>query len=150
MALAFVVYGVFHWASSLIFGVLVDRFSGVRLLRFYNLPLLLGVVLLANVSGLWVAPVMMALLGAAIGAASPTVGSMWAEIYGTEVIGGVRSAVSSVVVLSTAASPYLFGVFIDFGVSLPVMMNGFALFFCSGLLFLVFSYRPLHRVAKVS
>lgn len=140
MATCFVVYGVVHWFSSLLFGFLVDRFSANVLLRVYSLPLLAAVLLVANMNGNWVAVAMMLLLGTSIGAAGPVVGALWAEVYGTELLGGVRSTSGSLILLSTAVSPTLFGWFIDHGVGLPTLFNAAAAFFICGWFALLFSY----------
>ncbi len=140
MASSFVLYGMVHWLSSLLFGILVDRFSGLKLLPIYTVPLILALYLLANCEGQWVALVMMILLGAAIGASGPVVGSLWAEVYGTDVLGGVRSTSGSLIVLSTAMSPILFGWFIDHGISARSVFNGAAVFFSLAWVGLWFSY----------
>lgn len=140
MATCFVIYGVVHWLSSLGFGVLVDRFGALVMLRVLNLPLIAALFLTANVDGIWVAPAFMALLGVGIGATGPVTGALWAEVYGSAVIGGVRSAAGSIMVLSTSISPVLVGWFIDHNYSLAVMFNGFALSYCAALVLLLFSY----------
>ncbi len=141
LASCFVMYGVTHWLSSMVTGVLVDRFSGRRLLRFYVLPLLAAIFMLANLEGAWVALVFMALIGVTQGASGPVVGSLWAEIYGASVLGGVRAAAGAFMVFSTAVSPWLFGLFIDAGFSLPAIYNGFGVTFSLAALLLRLSYR---------
>lgn len=140
MATCFVVYGVVHWLSSLGFGVLVDRFGALILLRVFILPLITALFLAANVNGVWVAPVFMALLGIGIGATGPVTGALWAEVYGASIIGAVRAAAGAVMVFSSSLSPVLVGWLIDHGYSLAAVFNGFALSYCVGLLLLIFSY----------
>ena len=82
----------------------------------------------------------MILLGTTIGAAGPIIGSMWAEVYGTEILGGVRSAVGAMMVLSTSLSPYFLGWLIDLGVTLQTLFNGLAGFFIVSCGLLKFSY----------
>lgn len=141
MALGFVVYGVVHWFSSMFFGVLVDRYSGCSLLKIYNIPLVVALLLIANVSGEYSVLMVMAALGATIGASGPVVGSLWAEVYGAKVLGGVRSAAGAVIVLSTAISPYLFGYFIDNNIPLTLMFNIAAVVVLSALFLLQFSFK---------
>ena len=147
MASCFVLYGLGHWASSVVFGVLVDRWSGLSLLRIYTLPLILALLLCANFQGAWVAALMMTLLAIPIGAMGPVCGGLWAEVYGRELQGGVRSAAGSISILSTAVSPILVGWFIDVGVSLNDLFNGFAVFFVICLFMLKFSYSPNGKVS---
>lgn len=140
MATCFIVYGVVHWVSSMGFGVLVDRFGALKLLRVFLLPLIAALLLVANVDGAWVAPVFMALLGVGIGSTGPVVGALWAEVYGASVIGGVRSAAGAVMVFATSLSPVVVGWLIDHGYALGAVFNGFAAAYCLGLVLLAFSY----------
>jgi len=142
LASGFVLYGVAHWLSSMAFGVWVDRYSGTYLFRFYTLPLILALGLVAAFNGTWVLALFMILLGVAIGGAGPVCGSMWVEVYGKEVQGAVRSNSSAVVILSTAISPIAVGWMIDFGLGLSSIFYGFAAFFSLSLLLLRYSYTP--------
>ncbi len=141
MASCFVFYGFVHWFAMLYAGILVDRFGAVKLLRFYSLPLVFALFAIANLEGDWVLPLVMILLGFCAGAAGPVIGSLWAEVYGTENIGGVRSAAGTTFVLSTSISPIVFGWLIDIDVSLKLIFNISALVLLVGLVLLRFSYR---------
>lgn len=141
LASCFVVYGLVHWISSILAGVLVDKFTGRRLLRFYVLPLIASLFILANLEGKWVAPLFMAFIGMTQGASGPVVGSLWAEIYGASVLGGVRAAAGAFMVFSTAVSPWMFGLFIDAGLPLEIIYNGFGVVFLLSAIILRFSYR---------
>src|SRR5690625_7447070 len=48
-----------------------------------------------------------------MGAGGNIKSALWAELFGTEMIGTVRSLFSSVMVFSTALSPFLFGWLLD-------------------------------------
>jgi MFS family permease len=116
-ASCFVFYGISHWFSSMYIGALVDRFSGVQLFKFHPIPMLLGLLVCSIASGHWVAYTLMLLLGLSIGSANPIINGLWAEVYGTKHLGAIRALISSLAVISTAASPILFGILIDKGVS---------------------------------
>ena len=116
-ASCFVFYGSAHWLSSMYTGALVDRFSGVQLLKLYPLPMLLGLFIPSVTSGNWVAYALMILLGTSIGSGSPIISALWAEVYGTKHLGAIRALISSLAVISTSASPILFGFLIDGGIS---------------------------------
>lgn len=140
-ASAFVVYGAVHWLSSFVSGALVDRFSAIALLRFLGLPFALGMGLGAILSGPWVAFLMMAIIGVGIGMMGPISNSLWAEVYGTTHIGSIRALLTSIMIVSTSASPFLLGVAIDAGLSgaqLLMLMGGYAAV-ATGLA--VFSYK---------
>lgn len=113
LASCFIIMGLAHGISSLISGVLVDKFSASRLLPFMLLPLLLALLTLAFLNGNLTALLFMSFLGMSIGATSPVIGALWAEIYGTENLGAIRSLMASIIIVSTAIAPILFGLFID-------------------------------------
>ena len=140
MASSFIVYGVVHWFASVLSGILVDKYSGRQLFKFHVIPLIIALIVVANMQGAWLLILMMILLGTTIGAAGPIIGSMWAEVYGTEILGGVRSAVGAMMVLSTSLSPYFLGWLIDLGVTLQTLFNGLAGFFIVSCGLLKFSY----------
>lgn len=141
MAQAFVVYGIGHWLFSLMFGVLVDRFGGRMLLRVYLAPLIAALFLLANVEGLWVAIAMMVLFAATIGGTSTVINALWAEVYGTEHLGMIRSSMAGIAVFATALSPFISGFAIDHGASIAQLGNGTGLALLLALAMLRWSYR---------
>ena len=114
-------------------GWIVDRFSTVHLLRFFMLPLALGLLLIAITDKAFVAPLFMVLMGTTAGTATIVISSLWVELYGIEYIGSIRSMCFSMVVLSTSISPALMGFLLDIGVTLDIQFILFAvyIFFCS-------------------
>jgi predicted MFS family arabinose efflux permease len=139
-ALCFVVYGVVHWLASLATGIAVDRFSAVRLLPYYLLPMAAGVLLLALASGLWVGIVMMTLLALTIGSIPPITGALWAEVYGVENLGTIRSLNVAIMVFATSLSPIVYGLCIDQGVSAGLLFAYSAAYVVLGALLIGRSY----------
>jgi len=115
LANSFIAYGMMHWFSSMVAGSLVDKYSAKKLLPFMTIPLFLGLCVLSLCNQSWSAIVFMTLFGMGIGASSPVINSLWAEVYGTDHIGAIRSMMTSLMIFSTAASPWLFGLFIELG-----------------------------------
>ncbi len=136
----FVFYGSFHWLSSIYTGALVDRFSGVQLIKYYPLPMLLGLLVPIMVSGNWAAYALMILLGTSMGSSSPIIGGLWAEVYGTKHLGAIRALVSSMAVISSSASPVLFGFLIDGDISGQALFRWLALYVLIAMLFSLFSF----------
>ena len=101
-------------------GWVVDRFSTVHLLRFFLLPLAMGLLLIASTDETYVVPIFMILIGASTGAATVVISALWVELYGIDYIGSIRSMCFSLVVLSTSISPALIGLLLDMGVALEV------------------------------
>ncbi len=123
-ALSFIVYAFSHLKASLVIGSLVDKYSGRQLLPIYLLPMFFAVVLLAlPLDHQLFTLVFMFLLGLTVGASGPIVGSFWVEIYGNQHIGAIRSMVTSIMVVSTAISPVLFGWLFDQEFRYTAVMN---------------------------
>ena len=142
LATCFVAYGITHWVMSLIAGVLIDRFSAQALLRVMALPLIGALVLVAHVEGTWVALPFMMLLATTIGIASPLNGALWAEVYGTAKLGSIRSLMTSLMIISTAISPAVLGIFIDQGHSITQIFSYTAWLLVGAVVLVQFSYRP--------
>lgn len=139
-ATCFIVYGAVHWVSSLISGVLVDRFKAVKLLPFFSLPMAVALFIVANFQGQWVALAMMSLLALSIGSSPPITGSLWPEIYGTKNLGAIRSMNVALMVFATALSPTLFGQLFDNNIALETIMNYCGVYVIFGSIFMFFSY----------
>ena len=105
-------------AVSLTCGWLVDRYGTARLLPFYLIPLGLGLALVAASSSIFAAAIFMFLMGATAGGATIVLGALWAELYGTDHLGAIRSLTVTLMVIATAIAPWLLGTLIDQGVSL--------------------------------
>ncbi|ABD81935.1 MFS transporter [Saccharophagus degradans] len=140
-AACFIFYGVVHGLGSMGVGFLIDRFSATRLLPFKALPIVFALLLLAFANGPWVAWAMLGLLGVSIGCGGPIGAALWAEVYGTEKLGAIRSMTSSFAVWSTAVSPILFGVLIDNGMSIQALMSGVAVYVSAATLMGYMAYR---------
>lgn len=114
-------------------GWLVDRFHATSLLRFYLVPLGLGLVLLSSTDETYAAPVFMILMGASAGAATIVLSALWVELYGPDYLGSIRSMCFAMLVLSTSIAPGLMGLLIDAGVTLEVQFASLAIyvFICS-------------------
>ncbi|MCB0629886.1 MAG: MFS transporter [Saprospiraceae bacterium] len=109
------VYAVASALSMMGSGPLVDRFTAFRLFPFMLLPYILGVVLLATLQHPLSYPAALVLIAVSNGGGSTIKNALFAEIFGTEIIGAVRSVFTTVIVFSTALGPLCFGLFLDGG-----------------------------------
>jgi MFS family permease len=139
-ASCFVFYGSAHWLSSMYTGALVDRFSGVQLLKYYPLPMGVGQLAPALMRGDWVAYVLMISIGLSIGAGNPIIGSLWVEVYGKQYLGAIRALISSLAVISTSVSPILFGYLIDTGISAQTLFMWLGLYVVMAIILSLFSF----------
>ncbi|MCC0036107.1 MAG: MFS transporter [Hoeflea sp.] len=104
---------------ALIAGQLVDRFSAIRLLPSFLVPLSLSCFVLASTDAPWGAYAFMALMGISYGFSSTLFGALWPELYGSKHLGGIRSLIVAFMVFATAMGPGLTGALIDAGISYP-------------------------------
>ncbi|NIT61761.1 MAG: MFS transporter, partial [Aliifodinibius sp.] len=73
--------------------------------------------------GSWSAFAYMLLIGVTMGMGSNIKSALWAELYGTDIIGTIRSVFSSLMVLSTALCPFLMGWAIDRGMAMESILS---------------------------
>lgn len=140
-ATCFVIYGVVHWATSIMVGTLVDRFSAVQLMPFYLLPMALGLLALAFLDGFWVAALLMVLIAMTVGGIPAIIGALWPEVYGVEHLGTIRSINMAISVFATSLSPIVYGLSIDAGVSPDRLFTLSAVYVVGSALLLSRSYR---------
>lgn len=118
MASAFIAFGASRFIFSLVSGDLIDRISSFKLLKFYLVPLLLGVLTLVFIKSPVGAFIYLFLCGISVGFSSNLFTNIWSEIYGVEKLGAVRGLHGTFGIISTAISPPLFGYMIDHGADL--------------------------------
>ena len=112
---AFMVYSITSIVTLFISGVLVDRFTGRKLILFMNLPLLLAMFILFKFDNEIFAYVFLGLIGISNGLANILGSSTWAEIYGVDYIGSIKALTTALMVFSTAFGTAVFGLLIDSG-----------------------------------
>ena len=121
IASAFIFFAAARISSSLGIGPVVDKFSAQSVFPFYLIPLGLGLTIAFFHPGVWSAFVYMALIGITMGFGNTTKSALWAEIYGEDMIGTVRSLFASAMVFSTALSPFLMGWMLDHNVAMETI-----------------------------
>lgn len=119
LATAFLAYAGTQVGGGLLGGWVIDRWTARRTVRFVLVPMALGLASLATDDAPVVAFVYMALMGLSAGAGSTVAGALWVELYGRRHLGAIRAMQHAVMVVSTAASPVLFGAAIDAGLEVP-------------------------------
>ena len=120
-------YSVAAVLASLTTGVLVDRFSGAKMVRFYLLPIMLAVLIATWLQTSMLPFIYYALIGITVGVGTPSVSALWLELYGTEHIGAIRALTHACMVFGSALGPAVFGYLLDAGV------NWNSLLLCSAL-----------------
>lgn len=115
---------------SLLSGQLIDKYSAVKLLPFYFVPIFTGLITLLLVDHIYAAVVYLFLTGVSIGLGGNIKTAAIAEVYGKKHLGAIRSVFSTLMVLGTALSPLLFGLLLDGGLD-------FSFIIVSGMIMLV-------------
>jgi MFS family permease len=109
-------------------GPLIDRFGSTKALPVFLLPLAFGVTSLAAFEAPIVAMAYFAGAGLSAGAGFTLHGTIWAELYGTNNLGAVRSLARSITFPASAIAPAVVGMLFDYGVAVPTI--AFALAGC--------------------
>ena len=129
---AFVFYAIFAIIGTTVAGIAVDKYKARKLVPFFCIPLILTLALLANYNGTLMLFIYMSILGMTQGMAENISSALWAELYGVNNLGAIKSLMHFFIVLASAASPFLFGMILDQGDTvntLIIITNGLFIFF---------------------
>lgn len=129
IAAAFAAYALGNALSSLLAGWLADRCTGRRLYPFYLVPTTLGMLAFSLSDAWWVYIIFIAGIGITNGFGGPVKNAALAELFGTRILGSVRSFFTTVMVFSTALGPVAMGTMLDAGISFEAMAIGAAILF---------------------
>jgi MFS family permease len=121
MATCFVGFAVATVTATLVAGALIDRFGAIRLLPFYNLPLAVGLLLIAGFSHPLVALAFLVMAGLCTGANRSVSSALWPELYGGAHLGAIRSVFLALFMLATAIAPAAVGGLLDLAVPVEVI-----------------------------
>ena len=108
---------------SLLTGFAVDRWSAVRLLPLFIIPLGFSCLVLGLMSAPATIIIFMILLGFSYGMSSTIFGAVWPEVYGTRHLGSLRAVTVSLMVFMSAAGPGVTGLLIDIGIPFNVQLR---------------------------
>ncbi|MEX6508540.1 MFS transporter [Jiella sp. M17.18] len=117
---------------SLLCGSLIDRFTAVRILPFFLIPMAISCLVAGTFTAEASIFVFMTFLGISNGLSSTLLGALWPELYGVKHLGQVRSVIVALMVLSSAIGPGVTGVLIDWNVSYPLQIEAMGLY-CVGM-----------------
>jgi len=115
--------------ATLVSGWAVDRFGTARISPVYQLPMVVGFVVLSFAQTLFGATLAIIFMSFTIGAGSTVPGAFWAEFYGTRHLGSIKAMIAAIMVLGSAIGPGLTGLLIDYGIIFEDQMIGIALYF---------------------
>lgn len=115
VALGLTAYAIASSFSILTAGPMIDRFSAKKFFPFYLIPFLGALMIIWLSSEPWGMYLYMILMGLSVGFGNATVAALQVEFFGQTYIGTVRSLFTSMMVLSSAVGPALYGIILDVG-----------------------------------
>ena len=136
------------FVASLVAGRLVDRFGAARLMRFMLLPLVAGMGLVAWLNDPWSAWPYMILIGINTGVALTTTPALWAELYGVENLGSIRSMATALSVFGSALGPITMGGLMDLGLAIETVCLLFAAYAAIGAILIAVALRDSRPRAR--
>jgi MFS family permease len=142
-AASFTLMATMNIGFLLLTGYLVDRFSAVRLLPAYLLPLGLGCLMAGYFEAPWSPFLFMGVLGISFGIHTSLFGAVWPEVYGLRHLGSIRAAVFGFMVFCTAVGPGLTGFLIDFGIAYPAQVAAMGVYCLVAMFVMAFVSRRL-------
>ena len=113
LAQSFIFYASCGIGGSIISGLLVDKFTGRKLVPFHLIPMASILVVMLFSDHVYILYLYMAGLGLSNGFTENTSNSLWAEIYGVNNLGSIKALLTFFGVLASASSPFLYGIIID-------------------------------------
>ena len=127
LASAFVLFATLKVATTLGVGALIDRFGSIRFLPLMLAPLAAALIAIAVSDATIVPFIYLGFLGISIGVLMPVMGALWPELYGVVHLGAIRAMMVSLIALTSALSPPVFGWLLDANVSIETIS-----LFCCG------------------
>ena len=113
LAQSFIFFAVSGLIGSIFSGLLVDKFTGRKLIPFHLIPMALILVSLLFSNHVYILYLYMAGLGFSNGFTENISNSLWAEIYGVNNLGSIKALLTFFGVLASASSPFLYGILLD-------------------------------------
>lgn len=113
---SYVIYAGASTIVALVCGSIIDRLGALRLVPLMLLPLAAALLVVGLVDDGWIVWPYFILLGTCVGIGHTAVSAMWAELYGVESIGAIKSLVTALAVLASALAPLVMGALMDAGV----------------------------------
>ncbi len=113
IAFSMSLFAIGRLLSSFLIGPLVDKLGAIQLFPYYQIPLTIAFVILWGFSPILTSYVGLFLCGLTVGAAAPIKSSLWAELYGIQHLGAIKSLFATIIVVVTSISPLFFGWMVD-------------------------------------
>ncbi len=137
----FPLFTVTSIAAMLVSGWALDRWGTARLLPWYQVPVVIGFLIIALVDTVWGAVFGMVFIGLTSGCNATLITAFWAEFYGTRHMGAIKSVAAAIMVFASAVGPAITGVLIDWNIGLEEQFLAIALYFVLASLVMTYGLR---------
>ena len=117
----FAAFAVCQVSSSFITGWLIDKISARAVTPYVLAPFAVSLLLLGAVEAEFWAIVILATMGLSAGATNPSFSSLWAELYGTQHLGAIRSVGAVLMVFASALGPLAVGAALDYAIDIEII-----------------------------
>lgn len=134
IAIGLIFYAFFSILGSTIAGLLVDKYNARKIMPYFLIPYLLILIFLMYLKGPLILFAYMSVVGLTQAVGENLSGSLWAELYGVNNLGSIKALMSFFGILASAASPFLFGIVLDQGDTLNLLILG------TVILIIIFSF----------
>lgn len=148
MAVGLTFYALAGSLAILFAGPLIDKYTARKFFPFYLIPFLIAIVFIWLVNDSLVIFPYMILMGASAGFGNAIISALQVELFGAGFIGKVRSIFASVMVLSSAIGPAIYGLVVDAGYSFDALFIG-SIVLLFVIILLSFRIVPNYTYAKM-
>jgi MFS family permease len=121
MAVGLTFYAVAGSVAILFSGPLIDKYSARQFFPYYLIPFLVAIIFIWQINDPLVIFPYMIMMGASAGIGNSIMSALQVELFGAGYIGKVRSIFASIMVLSSAIGPAVYGLIVDADYSFEVV-----------------------------
>ena len=125
---SYVIYAVVATITAIAAGQLVDKFRAVRVIPYMMIFLFSSMIAVAVLSESWTLWFYLSLAAISSGIAHTAGSALWAEIYGVDYIGAVKSLATALSVFASALGPVTLGIVLDLGFTIETGCWLFAIY----------------------
>ena len=122
------IYALGAILAMLISGPLIDKFTALQVLPVFLLPLAIGLLIIWKLDDAWWAWPYLFLLGVSTGISHTGFPALWAEVYGVNSLGAIKSLSVSLSVFASALGPLVMGLMLDNGIFIEQICLSFSLY----------------------
>ena len=126
VASCFIGFALAKVVAIMMSGPLIDHYGSLKILPFFLLPIGFGMLSLAILEDPVMALLFFTGAGLTAGAGFTLHGTIWAELYGIDNLGAVRSAARSITFSASAVAPAGVGRLLDWGITIVAMAYSLA------------------------